>query len=114
MKRAVLITVSLLLFGGSLGRAVVLMPMSLVSPDTRIWLLKQARARLVGKAIDESSAPQAAKAARQTTLFVTMFRRGQPSRPLAGSGVTLPAALKAAFEAMDPKAGLAASAPQAF
>jgi hypothetical protein len=82
-----------------------------LSNETRTWLLKQARARFNGKTIDEASGPPAVKAARPTTLFVTAFRHGQAARPLAGSGPTLLAALKAALNAVQPNAGVAASAP---
>src|SRR5689334_17315680 len=47
-------------------RAVSLESASPVANPTRAWLLKQARAHFNGKAIDEASAPHAAKTARPT------------------------------------------------
>ena len=111
MKRAVSIAVCLLLFCGNVRCALTPWQASPLSNETRTWLLKQARARFNGKPIDEAGGPPAVKTARPTTLFVTAFRRGQAARPLAGSGPTLLAALKAALNSIQPNAGLAASAP---
>ncbi len=110
MKRAVSIAICLLLLFGSVRYALT-PQVSPLSSETRTWLLKQARARFNGKAIDETGAPAAVKTVRPTTLFITAFRRGQAARPLAGSGSTLLAALKAALDSIQPNAGLAASAP---
>jgi hypothetical protein len=101
MKRAVAITVCLLLFCGSATTRRALPLASLVAKETDAWLLKQARARFNGKALDEASAPRAVTTARPTTLFVTTFQRGQVSRPLAGSGATLLAALQAALDSIN-------------
>ncbi|MGA9771333.1 MAG: hypothetical protein WBV94_20025 [Blastocatellia bacterium] len=68
--------------------------------ETRLWLLKQARARLGGKAIEQQSATQEAKASRRAMLFVTRFVRGQSSQPLMGVGDSLVAALKVALESV--------------
>jgi len=73
-------------------------PAQSLSNETRFWLLKQARARLGGKAIDLQSAPREAKASRRTALFITTFTRGQASRPTMGTGDTLATALQAALE----------------
>ena len=110
MKRAVCITTCLLLFFGSVRHALTPQAPPL-SNETRTWLLRQVRARFNGKPIDEASAPTAVKAARQTTLLVTAFRRGQAARPLAGSGPTLIAALKAALDSLQPSDAPGSSAP---
>lgn len=94
------------------GRASAILPYGAaanvpVAQEARVWLLKQARARLGGKAVDASFAPAPAKAARPTTLFVTLYRRGQASPPFAGSGPTLSAALQAALETDALKSGFA-------
>ena len=68
--------------------------------ETRLWLLKQARARLGGKAIDLRAAPREALASRRTSLFITTFTRGLMSRPVMGTGDTLAAALRAALDEM--------------
>src|SRR5205085_5509179 len=86
-------------------------PVTPIAQETGAWLLKQARARFTGKALDEASAPRAVTMARPTTLFVTTFRRGQATRPLTGNGATLLAALKAALDSVNPNARLASSAP---
>lgn len=95
------------------GDGVTLPSASPVARQTCAWLLKQARARLGGNLIDEAGAPQAVKAARPTTLFVTTFRRGQSARPLTGSGPTLLAALKAALDSLASNTSPASSAPEA-
>jgi len=93
-------------------RDVTLPSASPVANQARLWLLKQARARFNSKPIDLASAPPAVKTARPTTLFVTTFRRGQITRPLAGSGPTLLAALKAALDSLDTSPRLTASASE--
>lgn len=92
-------------------RAEALSPAPPVSNETAAWLLKQTRARLEGRSLDEASAPSVVTAARPTTLFVTTFRSGVAARPLEGHGASLLAALKAALDPADPKARLASSAP---
>src|SRR2546423_6645785 len=67
-----------------------------ISDKTRLWLLKQARARLGGKDAEQQSAPREAEESRRTTLFITAFTRGQPAPPAIGSGDSLAQALKAA------------------
>ena len=69
-----------------------------ISNETRLWMLKQARARLGGKEIEHQSATQEAKASRRAMLFVTRFVRGQASLPLMGVGDSLVSALKFALE----------------
>ncbi len=73
-------------------------PAQSISNETRLWLLKQARARLSGKEIEHQSAPHEAKTSRRAMLFVTRFARGQASLPLMGVGDSLVAALKSALE----------------
>jgi len=73
-------------------------PAQSLANETRLWLLKQARARLSGKGIDLKSAPREAKASRRTALFITTFTRGQASRPTMGTGDTLATALQAALD----------------
>jgi Beta-L-arabinofuranosidase, GH127 len=111
MTRAVSIIFCLLLFCGSIRTAAVHPSASPIANETGAWLLKQARARFNGKALDEASTPRAVTIARPTTLFVTTFRRGQAARPLAGSGATLLAALKAALDSVNPNDRLASSTP---
>jgi hypothetical protein len=89
-------------------------PPASLSHETGAWLLKQARARFSGKVIDEASAPPALTMARPATLFVTTFRRGHASPPLAGSGANLLAALRAALDSSNINARPASSAPQAI
>lgn len=69
-----------------------------ISNETRLWLLKQARARITGKEIEHQSATQEAKASRRAMLFVTRFVRGQASPPAMGVGDSLVTALKSALE----------------
>jgi N-acylglucosamine 2-epimerase (GlcNAc 2-epimerase) len=95
------------------GGGVTLPSASPVASQTCAWLLKQARARFGGSPIDEAAAPDAVKAARPTTLFVTAFRRGQSTRPLTGSGPTLLAALKAALDSLASNTRPASSASEA-
>src|SRR5256714_7910773 len=85
--------------------------LSTVSSETAQWLLKQARARFEGHSLDEAAAPTGVTAARPATLFVTTFRGGQVTRPLAGSGTSLLAALKAALDSIDLKAAHVSPAP---
>jgi hypothetical protein len=75
-------------------------PAQSISNETRFWLLKQARARLGGKEIEQQSATHEAKASRRAMLFVTRFARGQASPPAMGVGDSLVAALKAALESV--------------
>src|SRR5438270_3735946 len=98
----------------SAHRADGLSPASPISKETAAWLLKQARGRFAGKAIDDAAAPPVVTAARPTTLLVTTFRRGLIARPLAGSGASLLAALKAALDSLDPQAQFVSSAPEAL
>src|SRR5947209_6692246 len=60
----------------SAHRADGLSPASPISKETAAWLLKQARGRFAGKAIDDAAAPPVVTAARPTTLLVTTFRPG--------------------------------------
>lgn len=69
-----------------------------ISNETKLWLLKQARARLAGKAGDFESAPREAKQSRRALLFITAFARGQSSYPATGAGASLVAALSAALD----------------
>jgi hypothetical protein len=73
-------------------------PAQSISNETRLWLLKQARARLGGKQIEQQSATHEAKASRRAMVFVTGFTRGQPSPQAIGTGDSLVTALKAALE----------------
>ncbi|MEN3333471.1 MAG: hypothetical protein V7641_2836 [Blastocatellia bacterium] len=86
-------------------------PASPINRETGAWLLKQTRARFQGKALDEAGAPRAVTMARPTTLFITTFQRGLAARPLAGSGATLLAALKAALDSVSPNIRIASSTP---
>ncbi|HKQ07812.1 MAG TPA: hypothetical protein VJ464_21980 [Blastocatellia bacterium] len=100
-----------LLLSCSAHRAERLSPATSISNETAAWLLKQARGRFEGRRLNADAAPQAITTARSTTLFITAFRHGQAARPLAATGTSLLAALKAALDSIDPKATRSLSAP---
>jgi hypothetical protein len=73
-----------------------------ISNETRVWLLRQARARLSSKAADLQSAPREAKQPRRSTLFIREFIKGRSSPPAMGAGSNLVEALKSALDSSLP------------